>query len=203
MLPSLEPGFIHSVDRDARIVRVRIPGIFDGAEVFPEAQLLYPLGDKSEHTEIRLLEGDRVWLAFIGGDPRFPIVAGHRPKETDNVVGWRRWHHDNFQFDADGTFRVNATDVEFNATTFKVNGQTVEVNAAATTVDSTATTIKGSTAAINANISMAGPGGGAGTANISANINTTGTITNNGKNIGSDHAHSGVQPGGGNSGGVV
>lgn len=32
---------------------------------------------------------------------------------------------------------------------------------------------------------------------------TTGTFTNNGKDIGSSHTHSGVVPGGGNSGGVV
>lgn len=135
MLPSLEPGFIHSVDRNTRIVRVSIPGLTDGAEVMPEAQLLNPLGDKSEHTEIRLLPGDRVWLAFIGGDPRYPVIMGYRPKESDNVVGWRRWHHDNFQFDADGTFRVNAKAIELNAenitstasTSFKVQAGTSEI----------------------------------------------------------------------------
>lgn len=38
---------------------------------------------------------------------------------------------------------------------------------------------------------------------ISGNIDSTGGITNNGKNIGSGHTHSGVQTGGGNTGGVV
>lgn len=38
---------------------------------------------------------------------------------------------------------------------------------------------------------------------IISNIKTTGMITNNGKNIGNTHTHSGVQTGGGNTGGVV
>ena len=38
---------------------------------------------------------------------------------------------------------------------------------------------------------------------IVSNIKTTGTITNNNKNIGNTHTHSGVQTGGGNTGGVV
>ena len=38
---------------------------------------------------------------------------------------------------------------------------------------------------------------------IVSNIKTTGAITNNGKDIGNDHTHSGVQTGGSNTGGVV
>jgi phage gp45-like len=35
---------------------------------------------------------------------------------------------------------------------------------------------------------------------INGNIATTGTLTNNGKNVGSTHTHAGVTPGSGNSG---
>lgn len=46
-------------------------------------------------------------------------------------------------------------------------------------------------------------GGGAGTATINANLATTGTITNNGKDIGSTHMHSGVTAGAANTGAPV
>lgn len=115
MFPSLTPGVIHSVDREARIVRVTIPGMTDGAEAMPEAQLFYPLGDVSEHTEIRLQPGDRVWLAFVNGDPRFPVVVGYRPKESGNGTGWRRWRHDNVEVTADNLLRLNGQTLEINA----------------------------------------------------------------------------------------
>lgn len=47
-------------------------------------------------------------------------------------------------------------------------------------------------------------GGGTGaTATITGNVDINGTVTNNGKNIGSTHTHGGVQPGGGTSGAVT
>jgi hypothetical protein len=103
------PGFVESVDRETRICRVRIPGFTDGCEVYPEAMLSYPLGDKSEHTEIRILPGDRVWLDAVNGDPRFPIITGFRPKETDNAIAWRRLHHDNIELQADTDMRLLAS----------------------------------------------------------------------------------------------
>lgn len=42
--------------------------------------------------------------------------------------------------------------------------------------------------------------GGTTTANITGNVNIVGTLTNNSKNVGSTHTHSGVQPGSGNTG---
>jgi hypothetical protein len=50
---------------------------------------------------------------------------------------------------------------------------------------------------------ISGGTGGGGTMNVNGNIITTGTITNNGKNIGSTHEHSGVQPGSGNTGAPI
>ena len=48
-------------------------------------------------------------------------------------------------------------------------------------------------------VEMAAPGG----LNITGNVAITGTITNNGKNVGSTHTHSGVVPGSGTSGAPV
>ncbi len=42
-----------------------------------------------------------------------------------------------------------------------------------------------------------------GSLTVNGNVATTGTFTNNGKNIGSTHTHTGVQPGGGNTGQVT
>jgi hypothetical protein len=46
-------------------------------------------------------------------------------------------------------------------------------------------------------------GGTGGTMSVNGNIATTGTITNNGKNIGSTHEHSGVTTGSGNTGAPI
>lgn len=97
------PAKIASYDRLQRICKVSIPGLTDGSSELPEAQFCYPIGDKSEHTEIRVLPGDRVWVEFLGGDPRYPIIVGWRPKQKGNEpsVEWRRWHHENFQRESD------------------------------------------------------------------------------------------------------
>lgn len=102
------PAVVRSVDRDRREVRVEIPGITDGAEVFPLAEIEYPIGDRSEQTEIRIVEGDRVWVAFHAGDPRYPIITGFRAKHAGNGIEWRRWAHDNFEITADGIHRIIA-----------------------------------------------------------------------------------------------
>lgn len=112
---SRTPGIVHSVDRARREVRVRIPGMTDDAELQPLAEIEYPIGDKSEHTEIRILEGDRVWLAFINGDPRYPIITGYRTKHTGNEVGTRRWHHDNIESDADDS-QVHTAGADYSVT---------------------------------------------------------------------------------------
>lgn len=109
LLSSLTPGVIRSYDQNTRLCRVEIPGLTDGAEVFPEAEFCYPIGDKSEHTEIKIIAGDRVWLSFIGGDTRYPIIMGYRPKNTGNANDWRKFHHKNFDIQAiDGVVIINA-----------------------------------------------------------------------------------------------
>ena len=95
------PAIVRSVDRARREVRVEIPGKTDGAEEWPIAEIEYPIGDKGSHTEIRIIEGDLVWVTFIGNDPRYPIITGSRLPHTGNEVGTRRWHHDNIETDAD------------------------------------------------------------------------------------------------------
>jgi hypothetical protein len=183
MLPSIWPGVVKSYDAQKRICRVEIPGITDGSSELPEAEIMQSLGDKSEHTEIRILVGDRVWLNFAGGDPRFPVITGFRAKETGNSTEWRRWHHANFEFTADGMLRINATNIEINGIT-TING--------VTTVNGQ-TTVNGATA-INSTLDVSGMSTLAGGARV------TGEMKNNGTDVGSGHRHPGVQTGGGTTG---
>jgi hypothetical protein len=107
-MPAFIADTVTDEDRAARMYRVRIPGLTDGATALPRAQLCNPIGDKSEHTEIRIKPGDRVWLAFEGGDTRYPVIVGYRPKQQENAMDWRRFEHANFQFNADNTFEIIA-----------------------------------------------------------------------------------------------
>ena len=152
-LPGKWPGIVRVYEAEPRQIRVEIPGITDGSEEFPVAEIQYPIGDKSSHTEIRILEGDFVWLEFECGDPRYPIITGYRNPNTGNEVGYRRWHHENIESDADETqkhtagttYTVDAgTDILIKAgenitleagstITLKVGGSTIVINGSSIT----------------------------------------------------------------------
>ncbi|MBV4524390.1 hypothetical protein KVG88_30410 [Pseudomonas sp. SWRI74] len=110
MLPNYLPGFVEAVtdNRERREIRVSFAPYTDGASEWPIAEMSYPMGDDSRGTEIRIVPGMPVWLAFRGGDERYPIIVGNRPVNTGNEQSTRRWNHDNFEFNADKDFTVNA-----------------------------------------------------------------------------------------------
>lgn len=154
-LPSRWPGEVVSYDGPTRTCKVKIAGITDGSSDYPEAVIEYPVGDRAQaadpkdRTELRFLAGDLVWLCFECGDPRFPIITGHRTPRTGNPVDWRRWRHANIEMTAAGQFIINATEVIVNATQTTINSKT----------------------------------------DIVGNTATTGTLKNNGTNVGSTHVH--------------
>jgi uncharacterized protein involved in type VI secretion and phage assembly len=81
-------------------------------------------------TEIEILKGDSVWVAFIGGDPRYPIITGWRNPGAGNSVDWRRTHHANIEMTADGLFRINADRFEINASaSVVINSAKATINA--------------------------------------------------------------------------
>ena len=106
------PAVVKSYDAVSRLCRVQIPGINDGAEVYPQAEIIYPLGDKSKSgthsTEIEILAGDLVWVEFVGGNPEYPVITGYRNPQTGNSLAWRKWHHVNLALDGDATINVTA-----------------------------------------------------------------------------------------------
>lgn len=114
------PGVVASYDDAARMLRVRVDGVTDGSNLLPLAEIEYPIGDRADapnpkdHTELRILVGDMVWVEFMGGDPRFPIITGHRLKRAGNPTGWRRWRHANIEMTADGDMVLNATNLILN-----------------------------------------------------------------------------------------
>jgi len=101
-MPGRYPAVVRSYDQQRRTCRVEMPDLTEGGDVLPEAEIEYSIGDKSRlgqyETEIEILPGDTVWISFIGGDSRYPIITGYRNPQAGNSVDWRRWHHENIEF---------------------------------------------------------------------------------------------------------
>ncbi len=105
------PAVVSSYDPDSRTCAISIPGQTDGAEAQLIAEIEYPIGDKSRSatmTEIEILPGDLVWVEFIQGDPRYPLITGWRNPTRGNSKNWRRWHHANIELLADQQMRLVA-----------------------------------------------------------------------------------------------
>ncbi len=110
LMPGRYPAIVKTYNQARRTCRIEIPGLTDGGDVLPEAEIEYPIGDKSRAgantTEIEITPGDTVWVAFIGGDPRYPIITGYRNPQSGNSADWRRWHYANIELIADAEMRL-------------------------------------------------------------------------------------------------
>lgn len=98
------PAVIESYDPGSRTCRVSIPGVTEGADEHLVAEIQYPIGDKSRHhimTEIEIFAGDLVWIEFIQGDPRYPLITGWRNPLVGNDKDFRRWHQKNIELIAE------------------------------------------------------------------------------------------------------
>lgn len=138
-LPGRFPAIVRSYDQARRTCRIEIPGLTDGADVFPEAEIEYAIGDKSAHasypTEVEILPGDAVWISFIGGDPRYPIITGYRNPQAGNSVDWRRVHHKNIEALADVTIHIQSGDLikcDSGNSIETTSGKTITVSAGST-----------------------------------------------------------------------
>ena len=132
-MPGIYPGIVRSYNQERRTCRVEIPGSTDGGDVLPEAEIKYSIGDKSRDgeftTEIEILPGDTVWIQFIGGDSRYPVITGYRNPQAGNSVDYRRWHHENIEMLANTLLNaLSGSDTRINA------GGDVQIQAAADTL---------------------------------------------------------------------
>lgn len=89
-----------------------------------------------------------------------------------------------------------------DAVEIKMGGSTVTMKDGEVTMDAPTVNIKAPSTNIEGNVSVTGnftvQGGGGGAVNI-----TSGTLLHNGVNIGNTHKHSGITPGGGNTGNPI
>lgn len=131
------PAVVESYDQGSRTCVITVPGVTDGAESGLVAEIEYPIGDKSRHgtlTEIEILPNDLVWIEFIQGDPRFPIITGARNPTKGNSVDWRRWHHANVEILADKQMRLIAGEsllLQVGGTTITLTPEQLALAAAA------------------------------------------------------------------------
>ena len=85
---------------------------------------LLALRDKAAHgqypTEIEILPADTVWIAFIGGDPRY------RNPQAGNSVDWRRYHHKNYELICDRIIRLLVGNSVFQLNPDTITGSTTQ-----------------------------------------------------------------------------
>lgn len=133
-MPGRYPAIVKTYNQARRTCRVEIPGLTEGADVLPEAEIEYAIGDKSRAgvnpTEIEITPGDTVWVAFIGGDARYPIITGWRNPQAGNSTDWRRWHHKNVEILADGTMRlaVGPSEIILTPSGITMNAPRIDLN---------------------------------------------------------------------------
>lgn len=194
LIPGRWPAIVRSYDPGRRTCRVEMPGLTEGGDVLPEAEIEYSIGDKSRAgsntTEIEITPGDPVWVAFIGGDPRYPIITGYRNPQAGNSQGWRRWHHANMELLADMLMKM------ISGGDFLIkSGSHVTVQAPRATVQADETHVTGN---LTVDGSITGKGGmsvsgGSGVSvqgnmSVDGNVGATGDILAGGSNS-NHHSH--------------
>lgn len=194
--PGKYPAIVKEYLPARRLCRIEIPGVTDGAQVLPLAEIQYPIGDKSVHsgypTEIEILPGDKVFIEFLGADPRYPIITGFRNPTSGNSTNWRRIHHKNIEQIGDLKYRIAVGGSEIVLTpdsiTIKIGGSTITLNSASISQTSTAIGLTG--ALTNSSSSKA---------NFSGGLQSSEDIISKGVVL-ATHTHSGVSTGSGNTG---
>ena len=184
------PAVVMSYDANTRLAKIKLEPLDDGADTQLDADLLYPLGDKS-NTAIEVLAGDFVWVEFEQGDPRYPIIVGYRNKRTGNDDTTRRYHHHgNFEILADNLIKIKGNvKVIIESETVEVIATTVNVTASNTNITSLVN-ITGNTS-ITGNLAVAGAisGTGGSGATIAGNVTvSSGDVVADGKSL-KTHTH--------------
>ncbi len=180
------PAVVVSYNGDSRLAQIKLEPLDNGADTALEAELMYPLGDKS-NTAIEVLANDPVWVEFEAGDERYPIIVGYRNKRSGNADGWRRYHHHgSFEIKAEQEIVIEAG----QKITLKVAGSLLEIDPDMVKVTTPLTTFETDLATfsqlVNILAMLSANGGLTGVGNAAF---SGGSMTHNGKNFGDTHAH--------------
>lgn len=169
------PAVVVGYDANTRLAQVKIEPLDNGADTVLDAELLYPLGDKS-NTAIEVLAGDFVWVEFEAGDPRYPIIVGYRNKRTGNDDSTRRYHHHgSFEILADNIIKIKGNvKVIVESETVEVIAPTVKVTSTTVTVDATTITVNASNTNITSLVNITG------NTSITGNLAVAGAISGTG-----------------------
>lgn len=126
------PATVKRYDKEKRQCAIEVKSLTEGADGDLMAEIEYPIGDNSRKTDIEILTGDTVWIEFIAGDPRYPIITGWRNPNAGNEIDLRFWHQKNITIHADellilkgGRVRIQSDDVVIEGTSFKHNDKNV------------------------------------------------------------------------------
>lgn len=112
------PAIISQYDANSRVCVIKTPM---GDEI--DAEILYPIGDDSKLTEIKIIVGDKVWCEYIQGDTRRALITGYRNAQSGNTTGTRRFAQDIINLDAGQSINLKAGQ-EINLT---VGGMTLKI----------------------------------------------------------------------------
>ena len=124
----LYPAVIKSYNPAMKTCEVVMDGVTSGANGSIIAKIAFPIGDKGQHTDIRILAGDTVWVMFEGGDMRHPIITHYRNHESGNAIDWRKFHHANIEMTADGVLVITAPIIQINGNITHTGNQTTSGN---------------------------------------------------------------------------
>jgi hypothetical protein len=135
-LPGKYPAVVKSYDKATRTCLIEIPGRTDNTDELMEAEILMPIGSRSgasqsNPTDLEILPNDLVWVEFISGDARNPLIIGARNSKTGNSVDFTRIHQANIELLATSILKLKAAtiniegNVEFSGGTVKHNGKDI------------------------------------------------------------------------------
>lgn len=100
------PAKIISYNRTKRRCMVSIEPFTRGDDNGIEAQLAYSIADDDLKTEVKLTEGQEVWVFFEAGDLSRPVVAYSRCHGVGAEVGTRRIEQDKIELIANESIKI-------------------------------------------------------------------------------------------------
>lgn len=188
------PAVVVSYDRESNTAEVRptIALLTTSGEVVPRAAVarvpVLALGGGGFVLNFPLQPGDRGWIEASDRDISL-WMQGLAPDQRPNTLRLHSFEDGRFVPDVFREFDVS--DVGADAMTIQSLDGTVRVELSPSRLRLVAPTIKMDATAVEIT---------ADSVDITGDVATTGTLTNNGVNVGSPHTHGGVQTGGGTSG---